>query len=1050
MRGRPCPNCGAPLNDARLVAPDESPAPKKTEGGQCSTNASPAEKSAARDEHDKESPAFSSAEDDDGTHELPAIGKENHGERADRRGAASRLAAVGRDVDGGSLPRRLGKYQLLEVVGRGGMGVVYRARQVDMDRVVALKLIRTRGCEPGEQDALRFVAEAQITGQIEHPNIVPVHDMGTDEEGRPYFVMKFVHGRSLSSVLRSLRRGAPEVRRKFSRGRLLEIFLSVGQATAFAHARGILHRDLKPSNVMIGEFGEVLLMDWGLAKPFEQKGLEKETRGRPETTATSGRKKEGERSAADSRRHERVRTVFEARGMAETLPGTVAGTPEYMPPEQAAGQPEALNVTADVYGLGALLFEILTLQPPHEDPDTDRLMRRVALEPVSFPARLPKTTGGRVPTGLRAIALKALAHDPADRYADIPALLRDMRAFIQDRPLAARPDRPWEPLLRAARRHAAATVAAAAVLALLGLGAAVFLQLRRAATVERLRLQEAALRAAEKTKHALENERREAEKARAAAEARARAERDKRRLERENVAAAARLRAAMKPYLDGRELFLRRRFLQAITQLRRAAELDPSFPLFQLALGEAYLGTGRREDAEKALERFQKAARLARQRRAETTGTGKGDTGSGEEVRALVRCGDVCAKLGEVENALGYYKRAAEQAPEDPYGLTGRARAELLRKKPNAAAAVRSAEKALRSADWLWEAHLLLGRLYAGLVLPDSGLLNLPLAFRHLDSAVDQAGNEPRVWAARARALEKAGEQEAALADYDELLRLVPDKVEALSRRAALLSALGRPVRALRDLEHAVGLRPRDYELRLRCGEARAAAASSSGPRKTAMLETAEKDFTAAVELRPAAARPYLLRARVRLKLKKYHAAVADAAKVLLKKKNDSEALRLRAAAYLKLGDYERAVADYRRGLSAPAAPVEARRDYARALHAAGRPAEAVNVWNSYLKKRPRDAAAWLAVARLLLELESGSTVVTAPRAAKAVGVARKADELARDKSPQFQLEVKLVKAEALYAAGKKDAALNVLEREAFPLAPADPRVHALREKFRR
>jgi serine/threonine protein kinase/Tfp pilus assembly protein PilF len=931
------------------------------------------------------------------------------------------------DIDGRPLPRRLGKYQLLEVFGRGGMGVVYRARQVDIERTVALKIIRTPSGFPTEQEALRFVAEAQITGQIEHPNIVPVHDMGTDEDGRPYFVMKFVNGRSLSSILRGLRRGNPELKKEFTRARLLEIFLAVGQAVTFAHARGVLHRDLKPANVMIGEFGEVLLMDWGLAKPFERFGSALHpivTEERSQETAPTPK--------TDSRRQERVRTVFDSRGMKDTVQGVVSGTPEYMAPEQATGRPEALRPSADVYGLGAMLFEILTQHPPHEDADTQRLMRKVALEPARFPPR--QKNQEVVPTALRAIALKALSADPTRRYPSVAALVRDVRAFMEDRPTAARPDYPWEIPLRFLRKHAAASFAGAIILALFAFGAFVTAQALRTADAEKLKAQKNSLDLIQARFAAEETARTEAEKARAEAEARIKAEGERLAIQEQTVQAAQRLRAAMIPYLDGRDLTLRRRFTLAIEQLQRATRLDPTFPLFQMALGEAYMRMDGKRNAQLALECFETAARLAKAR-------GRNESDGGEEARAWVLAGDTAAQvLGDADLALNYYQAAAKIAPEDPYGLTGRARAELL--KNNADEALRLAQSALQKADWLWEAHLLAGRILAGQTAPNVAPRDLHLALRHLDSAVDYAADSPEVWSARAQALLSKGEKNAALADLDELLRLTPDDAEALTRRAELLAALERPNEALRDWDRAVGLCPTDYALRLARVKLRLAIAPAAEtlPLKTAT--EAEDDLAEAIRLRPLATQPLTLRAQLRLRRGDFRAAVNDADAVLKLQPQERTARLVRAEAHRRLKEFDAAAADYAAALAEDADIGEAWRDYGAALLNAGKTHEALKAWQKYLQKYPDDATVWQNVARILAEAKPDAVWFDPSGALTAV---QKADELTQGRS----FDAKLLKAEVLWSAGRREEAGMILEREAFPLSPTDPRLHALREKFR-
>jgi serine/threonine-protein kinase len=241
-----------------------------------------------------------------------------------------------------ALPARLGRYELLEEIGRGGMGAVLRGHDPDLGRDLAVKvLLPEHQHEPAV--LCRFTEEAQIGGQLQHPGIVPVYEVGRSADQRPYFTMKLVTGRTLAALLGE--RSGPG----HDLPRFLHIFEAVCQTTAYAHSRNVIHRDLKPANVMVGAFGEVQVMDWGLAKVLER---EEETSPHPE-----------HRSPA--RPFSAVRTVRSASTDMGSRRGDVMGTPPYMAPEQAAGQPDRLDERCDVFGLGAILCEILTGQPPY-------------------------------------------------------------------------------------------------------------------------------------------------------------------------------------------------------------------------------------------------------------------------------------------------------------------------------------------------------------------------------------------------------------------------------------------------------------------------------------------------------------------------------------------------------------------------------------------------------------------------------------------------------------------------------------------------------------
>jgi serine/threonine protein kinase len=235
-------------------------------------------------------------------------------------------------------------YETLGELGHGGMGIVYRARQRKLNREVALKVLRERYATNTEA-AARFLAEATITGRLQHPNIPPIHDVGTLPDGRPFLSMKLIQGRTLDVEL------AARPNLETDSGRFIAIFEQVCHAVAYAHAHGVIHRDLKPANIMVGAFGEVQVMDWGLAKVMSEGSVLIPERA----------------SSLDSVQRfvggeEALRTDTETGG---TQAGSVLGTPAYMPPEQAIGAVAEVDARSDVFGLGAILAVILTGEPPY-------------------------------------------------------------------------------------------------------------------------------------------------------------------------------------------------------------------------------------------------------------------------------------------------------------------------------------------------------------------------------------------------------------------------------------------------------------------------------------------------------------------------------------------------------------------------------------------------------------------------------------------------------------------------------------------------------------
>jgi tRNA A-37 threonylcarbamoyl transferase component Bud32 len=283
-------------------------------------------------------------------------------------------------ADGVPTPQHL---RIEREVGRGAMGHVHPAIDRHLLRHVALKRLDKEYVDSPDYRS-GFIAEAQITGQLEHPNIVPVHELAIDEHGVPFFTMKLVQGVSFARWLETHPMGTERLERG------LEILLKVCDAVAYAHHRGVIHRDIKPDNVMVADFGQVYLMDWGLARL---------TKTHPASSAQRD----------------------------QTGP---VGTPAYMAPEQARGVPQDMNERTDVFGLGALLYELVTGQLPYGKPAPARvIMLRAHLGEI-VPADLA-APGGSIPRRLQAIIEHAIDPDPGKRYASVVEFQHDIRAFLR-------------------------------------------------------------------------------------------------------------------------------------------------------------------------------------------------------------------------------------------------------------------------------------------------------------------------------------------------------------------------------------------------------------------------------------------------------------------------------------------------------------------------------------------------------------------------------------------------------------------------------------------
>jgi len=345
------------------------------------------------------------------------------------------------------------RFRVLRPHARGGLGAVFVALDAELNREVALKQILERHADD-PMSRQRFVIEAEVTGGLEHPGIVPVYGLGTYGDGRPYYAMRFIRGDSLKEAFDQFHadeslKNEPG-RRTLELRKLLRRFMDVCNAIDYAHSRGVLHRDIKPANIIVGKYGETLVVDWGLAKVLGRSDPGSAERTLIPKSSTSG--------------------------SSEILPGSALGTPAYMSPEQARGDLDHLGPRSDVYSLGATLYVLLTGKPPLEGDDIGAVLR--AAQEGKFPP--PRKLDPSIDKALEAVCLKAMGLTPEDRYTTPRALADDLERWMADEPVSAWRE-PWSrSLARWLTRHrtGVTAVGAALLMALAGLAAVLGVQTR--------------------------------------------------------------------------------------------------------------------------------------------------------------------------------------------------------------------------------------------------------------------------------------------------------------------------------------------------------------------------------------------------------------------------------------------------------------------------------------------------------------------------------------------------------------------------------------------
>jgi serine/threonine-protein kinase len=314
------------------------------------------------------------------------------------------------------VPKEQERYGELKGLGEGGAGEVVLVHDRDITRNVAMKRLKH---QDKALQVMRFIDEVQTVGSLEHPNIVPIHDVGLDEKGQYYFTMKYVEGETLSHIIEQLKAGNAEYLQKYSFEHRSRLFVEILHAIRFAHERGYIHRDIKPDNIMVGAYGEVQVMDWGIAKKIRETQVHEESR---------------EFESVLSELQETLYEVMDTDRGFQTEHGAIVGTPMYMSPEQVLGAKEEIDERSDIYSLSVMFYEFLTLQHYLEDKKTlrDVLFGVLQDSPID-PERLKNPHQGPVPRELSFFLRKGLGKKPEQRFGSVKEMLEELEANLEGR-----------------------------------------------------------------------------------------------------------------------------------------------------------------------------------------------------------------------------------------------------------------------------------------------------------------------------------------------------------------------------------------------------------------------------------------------------------------------------------------------------------------------------------------------------------------------------------------------------------------------------------------
>ncbi len=775
-----------------------------------------------------------------------------------------------------------GRYRVVSRLARGGMGEIFRASDLRLRRDVALKVLGAGLSAPAW--TARFRDEALTMSRIDHPGVVPIHDLGVLPDGRAWYAMKVVDGRTLDAVLAA----EGDLR---TRVRLL---VQVTAVVQHAHERGVIHRDLKPANVMVGANAQVYVLDWGIAKVRDEFRLAGAAGPQP--------------------------------GPGKTGAGDVLGTLEYMPPEQARGEAAAIDARSDVYALGALLYEMLAGRPPVQGAHETALL----LKAQAGAARPPRERKSGVPADLDAVCMKALAREPGDRYPSARAFAEELGRWLDGEAVEARRPsrlhRLWKRVLRHKTLAAASTAAVAASAALLGYW---------------LDHREDAAAAAEKR---LEDQvfgpiRRKLQLLPTGPESWTRG------LALLDAALASHDRSWDGWLLKGQ---LHERLGEARAALdayARAAALNPRLTTAPYRRGRIFMDALERPDD--ARREFERVLAIDARDEFALVGRARLALLADDLQGALQQCRAAEAVAGHLPDlhflrglalaksdpdaAIAAYTRVLQLDPAHAAALNNRGNAWSAKK--DYPAAVRDFDAALRLQPRQALFHLNRAKARAAAkdwepALGDAG------------RAIELAPLDPEAWSLRSEARYRLRDDEAALKDVEEALRLDPSRAKDIANRGLLLTRLGRKAEGERDQERSLALDPKqpnplvsrggarfergdvegaraDFEaaLALDPGHAGAIAGRARVLRRKGDLEGALRAFDRSIELDPTIAATWGNRGNARLDQGDLEGAIADQTAALKLDPRSANTWNNRGFAFLQKGDLDAAVRDFDKAL---------------------------------------------------------------------------------------------------------------------------------------